>query len=226
MSFRNYLTRFCALVLFSFFALWPTASARADEIAVWNFNDSDFFVDHGNGMLNSNFNLTNLVFTLGGSTLNARFGDVAGQSLGLQAGSALVNNTRYISMTVSTVGYANIVISFASQATSTGFNNNKLQYSLDGITFFDFGSAYSPPSTYGVFTFDLSSIAGLNNNPNAAFRIVFDGASSSAGNNRIDNLVVEGQSIVIPEPASVVLLSLGLGGYVASRLRRKRARSR
>jgi hypothetical protein len=59
------------------------------------------------------------------------------------------------------------------------------------------------------------SIAGLNNNPNAAFRIVFNGATSSTGNNRIDNIVVEGASASvasIPEPMTALLLLSGLGG--------------
>jgi hypothetical protein len=71
--------------------------------------------------------------------------------------------------------------------------------------------------------FDLSSIVGLNDNPNAAFRIVFNGAASASGNNRIDNLVVEGTNLVtaVPEPSSMILFGLGLGGLVVKKLKRR-----
>jgi hypothetical protein len=71
--------------------------------------------------------------------------------------------------------------------------------------------------------FSLAAIVGLNNNPNAAFRIVFNGATSSTGNNRIDNIVVDGTSIdtaEVPEPASVLLLASGLGALY--KVKRKR----
>lgn len=204
--------------------LWPSQQVKADEIAIWNFNDSDLAVDHGTGTLTTNFNLVNVLFTLGGTSTNARQGDVAGQSMTLQGGTLNANNGRSLNLNVSTVGLNNIVISFATQGTSTGFNSNQFQYSFDGVAFVNFGAPYAPPLTFGVLTFDLSSISGVNDNPNAAFRIVFNGANSASGNNRIDNLVVEGQNITtaIPEPASILLLSLGLTGTVTARFKARR----
>jgi hypothetical protein len=190
-------------------------------VAIWNFNDSDLIVDHGNGTLTTNFNMTNVVFTLGGSTLNARQGDAAGQSMTLQGGTSTANNGHYITLNVSTVGFSNIVISFATQATSTGFNSNQLQYSFDGINFVNFGAAFLPPAVFAIVSFDLSGIAALNDNPNAAFRIVFNGATTATGNNRIDNLVVDGQSLAVPEPSSITLLLLGLAGFARRRFRRR-----
>jgi len=189
-------------------------SANADEIAIWNFNDSDLVVDHGSGTMTSNFNITNILFAAG-TTNNLRLGDVAGQALSLQGGTSNGNNGRNITVNVDTTGFSNIVVSFATQGTGTGFNSNQFQYSLDGVNFLDFGSPYIPAAAFGSLPliFTLTSIGGLNNNPNAAFRIVFNGATSSTGTNRLDNFVVEGSSSTIPEPATVFLLATGLGGW-------------
>jgi PEP-CTERM motif len=200
----------------------------ADEISIWNFNDSDLLVDHGSGMLTSNFNATNIQFAAGTSN-NARLGDLAGQALSLQGGTANANNGRNITINLSTVGFTNIVVSFATQGTSTGFNSNQFQYSLDGTNFFDFGAPYTPATAFGAvpLVFTLTSIAGLNNNPDAAFRIIFDGATTSTGNNRIDNIVIEGTSTsaTIPEPTTAVLLLSGLTSLFGLKRRRRKAAS-
>ena len=216
----------CAVLIF----LAASKAANADELAVWNFNDSDLNVDHGSGTLTSNLNVVNILFAAG-TTTNARQGDTAGQALSLQGGTGNANNGRNITFAVSTAGFANIVVSFATQGTSTGFNSNQFQYSLDGVSFIDFGSPYIPATAFGSvpLIFSLAAIAGLNDNPNAAFRIVFNGASSATGTNRLDNIVVEGTTLPtgeIPEPASVLLLASGLGGLYKIRRRRKQATKR
>ena len=211
----------CAVLIF----LAASQAAIADELAVWNFNDSNLNVDRGNGTLTSNIIAANILFAAG-TTNNARLGDIAGQALSLQGGTGTANNGRNLTFNVSTLGFSSIVVSFATQGTSTGFNSNQFQYSLDGLNFIDFGSPYVPLSAFGSVpvVFTLSSILGLNNNPNAAFRIVFNGASSATGTNRIDNFVVEGTGSTIPEsipePMSIVLLLSGLGGLY--KLRRKK----
>src|SRR6476620_3031345 len=138
-------------------------SASADEIAVWNFNDSDLVVDHGSGSLVSNFVAANIQFAAG-TTNNARLGDIAGQALSLQGGTSTIHNGRNITFNVSTLGFTNILVSFATQGTSTGFNLNQFQYSLDGTTFGDFGSPFVPATAFGTvpIVFTLSSIIGLN----------------------------------------------------------------
>jgi PEP-CTERM motif len=213
----------CAVLLF----VAASQAAAADEVAVWNFNDSNLNVDHGSGTLTTNINAANVLFAAG-TTNNARQGDIAGQALSLQGGTGNANNGRNITFNVSTVGFSNIVVSFATQGTSTGFNSNQFQYSLDGISFINFGAPYVPATAFGSvpIVFSLAAIAGLNDNPNAAFRIVFNGASSATGTNRIDNIVVEGTTIEtseVPEPASVLLLASGLGGLYKIRRRKKQA---
>jgi hypothetical protein len=210
----------CAVLLL----VAASQAAAADELAVWNFNDSNVNVDHGSGTLTTTINAANVLFAAG-TTNNARQGDIAGQALSLQGGTGNANNGRNITFNVSTLGFSNIVVSFATQGTSTGFNSNQFQYSLDGISFINFGSPFIPATAFGSvpIIFSLAAIAGLNDNPNAAFRIVFNGASSSTGTNRLDNIVVEGTTIdtaEVPEPASVLLLASGLGGLYKLRKRK------
>jgi hypothetical protein len=200
--------------------------ALADELAVWNFNDSNLNVDHGNGTLSSSFNAVNILFGAG-TTNNARLGDIAGQALSLQGGTGTANNGRHLTFNVSTLGFSDIVVSFATLGTSTGFNSNQFQYSLDGTTFVNFGPPYVPGSAFGAvpLVFSLASIVGLDDNPNAAFRIVFNGASSSTGNNRMDNIVVEGSATTsVPEPMTAILLLSGLSGLYGVRKRRRAAK--
>ena len=202
-----------------------TPAAFADELAVWNFNDSNLTVDHGSGTLSSNLNVANILFAAG-TTNNARLGDAAGQSLSLQAGTSTANNGRNVTFNVSTLGFANIVVSFATQGTSTGFNSNQFQYSLDGNTFVNFGATFTPASAFGSvpLVVSLAGIVGLNDNPNAAFRIVFNGATSSTGTNRLDNFAVEGTPSGVPEPASAILLISGLSGLYGVRKRKRAAK--
>lgn len=60
--------------LFCLLLLWPVRTARADEIGIWNFNDSNLTVDHGAGTLQSSFSSIGFA---SGTTVNARLGDFA-----------------------------------------------------------------------------------------------------------------------------------------------------
>jgi hypothetical protein len=216
------------IVLSALLCLALSGVARADVIALWNFNDADLFVDRGGGSMTSDFNPSHIA-DIGGSSINSQDGDPAGQALRL---SSSANNGRNLTWMVSTEGFDTIDVSFAASRTSTGFSDNQFLYSIDsGISWIDFGN-YSPGTSFALQGFNLGGILDLNNNPGAGFRIVFGGATSSAGNNRIDNLVVSGNTIIpidpdpapVPEPSTIALMSAGIGclffGHRFHRLRR------
>jgi hypothetical protein len=198
-----------------------SACAHGEILSLWNFNDAvsgtsggikEFLVDRGSGIMTSDFNPSNVGNTAG-TSLNSQGDDPAGRSLVL-SGSA--NNERNLTWMVNTEGFDSIAVSFAGQRTSTGFNNNEFLYTVDsGISWTGFGY-FTPGTAFGLQSFDLSGIIGLNNNPNAGFRIVFSGASGSAGNNKLDNLLVSGLPFVppdtspVPEPSTIGLTVSGI----------------
>lgn len=210
--------------------------AKGDTIALWNFNDAvsgstggteEFLVDRGIGTMTSDFTLTN-IGNATGSTLNGEMDDPAGRALLL---NGYANNGSSLTWLVETTGFSSVDIGFATRGTSTGFNDNQFQYSIDnGISWIDFGSPYSPDTDFEIIGFDLSGIPELGNNSGAGFRIVFDGATSYSGNNRIDNLIVSGVSVGnppatnVPEPSAAVMLGLGVCGVFL--IRRKPSSSR
>ena len=207
-----------SLALFVF-CLFSAPAVKADEIAVWNFNDANLLVDRGQGTLTTT--AVNIMF-LSGTTFNASMGDPAGLALTIPGGVNLQNNVSVVEVHVNTAGFQNVHITWAWQRSDTGFNDDVIQESMDGTTFQGFSFAAIQTNFFGGF--DGSGAGSLfNNNPNFAFRITLNGATSETGNIRFDNIVVTGTQIV-PEPATMLMLSMGLFGAAAEVRRRRRAR--
>jgi hypothetical protein len=206
------------------FCIVLASTVYGDTIAVWNFNDAvsgatggaqEFLVDRGYGLMDSSFAAAN-IGNVSGNSLNSDSGDPAGRALRV---SSSANNEESLTWTTSTEGFDSISVSFAVQRTSTGFSNNQFLYSIDsGSSWAGFGGYFHPVTSFSLLSFDLSGIPELSHNPNAAFRIVFDGASSASGNNKIDNLIVSGSPAAppfaapVPESSTLVLTGAGLGG--------------
>jgi hypothetical protein len=196
--------------------LFIAVCAHADTIAVWNFNNQTASAaDRGSGLMTTSF--TTYTF-YAGTGVNSQDGDPAGQALSL-SGSA--NNGGNLTWMVSTAGFDSIVVSFAVQRTSTGFNSNQFQYTVDGgASWLDFAQPFTPATSFALQAFDLSGIESLIDNPAAGFRIIFTG--STGGNNRIDNVAVTGSAMPVPpppsqvpEPSSMALTAIGLSFSLA-----------
>jgi hypothetical protein len=222
------------------------ASAQAELIAYWDQNSNNLptpgqfgFVpadfpqpaDQGAGTITlANFDTTTggadgaytYIPSFGGSTVNAQPSIVAGGSLSPQGGASedgeFSNNGMSIIMAVDTTGYEDIMVSWAQRGTATGFTGRQFAYSTDGVNYTDFGSDTGVlGSSFLVQSYDLSAIAAVENSPTVYFSITLDGATSSTGNNRFDNITVTGT--LIPEPGSVILTLLGLASAGAVSMR-------
>ena len=130
-----------------------------------------------------------------GTTLNAIPPFEARAALTLRTGTGGINNGRNLAWRVNTSGATAIRVSFAARRSAGGFSSNQFQYTLDGATFVDFGSPFDAGSDFGIVSYDLKHVRELNNNPNAGFRIVFNGGSTSSATEftLIDNLQVVGK---------------------------------
>lgn len=210
------------------------SAAQADLISYWNFSNLPAIATAGTPVaLGINtitattgpgaVSLTNYLGTIddfGGSTINALNADPAGASLSLVGGAAsggsFLGNGSSISFSTNLSGFTDPIVTFATQRTATGFNSDQFAYSVNGgASFVDFGAAYTPASAFALQTIDLSSVSALDNASNVVFRITFNGVTSGAGNNRIDNIQVNATA---PTPGAFALL--GLGGLVMARRRR------
>ena len=193
--------------------------ARADEIALWNFNDMNLIVDRGAGTLTTTANPANVGFSSGISLL-AQMGDPAGSSLAIQNAR---NNGSILELRVSTVGFDTIGFRVVFQRNATGFNLFTAQYSVDGINFALLVSTNLVPDEPGeaFVSVYFNSPSVLENQPELTIRMIVDGAASDTGLIRLDNILISGTPTPVPEPATLLLMGTGLFGAVAARRRRR-----
>ncbi|NLN85362.1 MAG: T9SS type A sorting domain-containing protein [Candidatus Cloacimonetes bacterium] len=138
-------------------------------------------------------------FSFAGTTLNGEGGEVNGGSFAPRGGADTVNNGAYFTIHASTVGLDNIVMSYPTRRTSTGFNTQEVKYTVNGsdwitkytLDLTDFENGWVAGQMMEV---DFSGTPGVANNPNFAIRVVLTGCTTAAGNNRIDNIRITAAS--------------------------------
>ena len=124
----------------------------------------------------------------GFAAANARFSDDAGSHLRLNnpIGSTLT-------LHLPTTGHEALSLRYETRRSGQGAGVQHLDYSLDGEAFEPLQSIQIQNSDPAVVAVDLRSIPGAEDNPDFAVRITFqDGAGGTAGNNRFDNVTLEG----------------------------------
>lgn len=185
-----------------FTASQPPAPAL---VHYWNFNEAQYLVPNqtaGGAGISSTVSGGAAVIQhdaqdQGFTALNARNGDIVGSHL-------RVNNPlgATLTLTLPTSGYRDIVVKYETRRSGQGAGNQLVSYTTDGSSFLPFTTLQPPDGDPVVMNLDFRALAAVNDNPHFAIRIAFQqGSGGTAGNNRFDNLTVEGTEIP-PQPGT------------------------
>ena len=174
----------------------------------WNFNtiavtDKVLPSNSGEGFLSLS-NWSGTVSSFSGRT---------GNSLALVSN---VGNGSWIDFGFSMGGYRDLSLSFWTRGTASGFTTGTWSFSTDGLNFTTY-EGLNTASTRTNFisrTVDFSPFSSLNNAGLVILRYTLSGATSTSGNNRIDDLTFSALPMVtgdaLREASVVASLSTGL----------------
>lgn len=209
-------------------------AANADVVANWQWDNQGLSsgsgfgfevgqlpqaADVGSGSFSlANFNSTdtggvyNWVQSFAGTTLGSLDAN-SGGSMSLQGATTQnpTNNGAQAIFSFDGSAWTGLNIDFARRGTSTGFNNVSVEMFDGAISVGVLGTLGAATSTWVLTNYGMSALDGV---VNASVVFTFDGASSDTGNNRLDNVTING----VPTPGAFALL--GLGGLMATRRRR------
>lgn len=180
-------------------------------IHYWNFNDASTLTT----LVKPNQTTGGTSFTyLGaffdevtpGTDLNTKLASEAGSALRLRnpAGDCIIK--------MPTLGYKDVVLTYAVMRTGSGAQQQTISYSINGTDFTSDGLTTSQigiSENFIINQFNFAGIPGITNNENFKIKISFsNGSENTSGNNRIDNLSLEGipSGDPIPDPNAQLLL--------------------
>ena len=164
----------------------------------WNFNDTT--------------NLMVPTFSVGGGSLaidpgaetEIKAGDGQGfaaenAQLDDEAGSHLrINNPlgAVVQIALPTLGYKDVVVRYETRRSGSGAGEQRIEYSLNGVDFTSLTAVATFDASPVVHEFNFQDVPGVSDNRQFALRIGFEtGDGGTAGNNRFDNLTVEGRAL-------------------------------
>jgi hypothetical protein len=199
-----------------------------------NFGSGTIYLDGSNG--SSGWLTSNQLTSFGGTGVNAGSGfstaTTGASALVLIAGASSSANGNMAVFRFSMAGYQSLSISLAAQRTATGFDTQLWEYSADGSNFRSIGTllagsvAGNITSTYaGSGVLGFAAMDGLDGVDDAYVRVTFEGATSSTGNNRIDNIQFNATEMPalansVPEPGCPMLIGVGAALALSMRSRR------
>lgn len=162
--------------------------------AVWRFDAGAPFpnplpADSGNALLR---------FDAWTGTLTS-FSGVTGDALALVGNSG---NDSHVLISLSMTGHRDLAVGLQTRGTASGFSSGTWAWSTDGVTFTTMAGANtaSTSSTFSNRNVNFSTVTTLNNAATVTLRYTLSGATSSSGNNRVDDLQVTATPTSAPTP--------------------------
>ncbi len=171
----------------------------------WNFNSSSAPLAPTQTAGSADLSVTGTHETGTGqdfTATNARFGDPASRHL--RVNNPLTPGTR-IDLVIPSTGFSDIIVNYETRRSGQGAGIQHISYTTDGETFIDFTTVEITESP-AITEIDFRDMPATADNPNLAIRITFSqGEGGTGGNNRFDNLSVEG----VPLDPSPRLIPVG-----------------
>jgi len=187
---------FTDTISYSVSLLRSLSTGITTAIHYWNFNNNvpatgqqwpnSISADSSNGVLTNSFPDVEI---LSGTVLNGENNEVAGGSF---SPKGTVNNDLSMVFSVPTGFFKDIIFSYATKGTASGYNNQSIFYSTDGVNFDSLTCFQASGFDWIIRAVDFSNIPAVNNNPLFKIKIIIRGATSIYGNNRFDNFKIIG----------------------------------
>jgi hypothetical protein len=127
-----------------------------------------------------------------GTMLNSKTTELAGNGIRTRNPS----DTRELLIKLPSVGYQNLKLSYAVQRSNQGMLKQVIFYTINGTDFTQFGDTILVNTVWETVEIDFSAIPAANNNLAFAVSIKFyDDNTLFNGNNRFDNIALEGDAV-------------------------------
>ena len=212
-----------------------SVAARADTIADWTFETSQpsksgsFAPEVGSGAASGSH-------ASGSSVYSSPSGNGSAHSFS----SNYWSSGDYYQFQVATTSLSGLSLTWDQISSSTGPKDFELEYSTNGTSFTNFQSysvlsnggsttwSSTTPITASSYSFNLASVAALNNQASVYLRLVDldtvsagGGTVGTAGTDRVDNFAVMATAAPVPLPAGIWLLGSGIAAMGVVRRRRR-----
>ena len=185
-------------------AISTNSSGSAQLAYVANFGSGTIYLNGLNGSsswLNATPNPQVTAFA--GTTNNAGSGFSTNTTS--PACLALANstaNSNKVVFQLSMTGKKDLIVSYATRGTASGFTSHIWDYSSNASNWTTFDTITGRNDT-NFSTVTLSNVTSLNNSSNVYLRLTLLGATTSSGNNRIDNIQLNATAAATTPTVSV-----------------------